>query len=221
MGIEAALAVGGLGLVGNIIAGKSQEKQAEKQAESIKQSAQIGADTSREFFEAARAELSPYREAGFEALQDIQSLQTPQGEAEFTEQFLSSPMYNQLSEQARQEILRNASATGGLRTGQANVALSSIAPKLTQQALNQRLGGLMNIFSEGVGASRQIAGVAPGVGSQIGSLETQAGIAEGEQQAIASQALPQALATSIGQLGGLAAYYNLSQQPQFATPQLP
>jgi hypothetical protein len=53
---------------------------------------------------------------------------------EFLDQYYNSPEYATLNSQASDQILRNASATGGIRNGNANASLMNAAPLLGLQA---------------------------------------------------------------------------------------
>jgi len=186
------------GVVGNLIAAQGQKKAAETQAEAI----QSGQDIQMQMFQEGQQATQPFREAGTEALGQYQQLLDPQGQADFFANYQRSPMFQALRDQAEQATLRSASATGGLRTGQAGAALSAIAPQLAMQAIQQRMGGLQNIINTGAGAAGQTAGLSPQVGAQQANLMTQQGAA----QAAANQAMPQAFGQSLGQLGGLGMY---------------
>lgn len=195
MGIEAALIGGGLGLVGNLIKSNAQKRASQQMANSTGQAI----DLQRQMFEQGQAATSPYRQAGQQALGQFQGLMTPQGQAQFAQEYTQGPMFGMLQDQAEQATLRNASATGGLRTGQANVALSSIAPQLINQAYGQQLQGLQSLMGQGYGAASQTAGLAPQVGAQLGGLTMQ----QGSQQAMANTAMQSGLADTLGQFGGL------------------
>lgn len=148
MGIETALLVGG-GIVGNYIKSRGEQRAARNQARGI----QAATD-------AANAYRQPYTEAGTQALEQYQGLMTPEGQATFAEQYTKGPMFQALQKQAEDATLRAASATGGLRTGQSNVALSTIAPQLIDQAYSKQLAGLQGLMNQGYNAATGSANTA-------------------------------------------------------------
>lgn len=86
------------------------------------------------------AYYDPYAKVGINALNQMSS---PSGEfrfrdsSEFLNNYFNSPEYSALNNQAMDQILRNQSATGGLRSGGSNVQLSNIAPTLGINALQR------------------------------------------------------------------------------------
>jgi hypothetical protein len=88
-----------------------------------------------------------------------------------------SEMYKQVlgSRAAGEEaILRNASATGGLRSGNASDALARYNMELEQQAFNQGLSGLQGLAQLPSNAN-QIAASTAGIGQTIGQGQVAAG----------------------------------------------
>lgn len=137
MGIETGLLAGGA-LVGNYIKSKGEQRAAANAAKGIA-TATTEANQLRQ----------PYIQAGEGALQGYQDLLTPEGQAQFAEQYTQGPMYQMLRKEAEDAALRNASATGGLRTGQTGVALSTIAPQLIQQQYQNQMQGYMPLINQG------------------------------------------------------------------------
>lgn len=198
MALPLLLGSAALGVLGNLVGAGAQKKAAQEQA----QAAQRGQDIQMQMFREGQAATQPYRDVGAEALGQYQQLLTPEGQGAFFDEYQMSPMFQAFQKQAEDAQLRAASATGGLRTGQTGVALSSIAPQLAMQGLQQRLGGLQNLYTTGAGAAGQTAGLAPQTGAQQANLMAQQGAAQGQ----ASAAFPMAFGQSLGQLGGLGMY---------------
>jgi hypothetical protein len=188
--------------------------------QSIKDAAAQSAQTQQQMFEQGQAATAPYRQAGEDALTQMQGLMTPEGAGRFAQQYTQSPIYKALQEQAEQATLRGASATGGLRTGGANVALSSIAPQLINQAYGHRMQGLQGLTAQGASAAGQTAGIAPNVGTNIGSTQYQGGVAAAGPQFEADTAMSGFLGDAISTIGGVGAdaYSNFMNAPtQVAT----
>lgn len=210
-----ASAVAASAVIGGVASSKAASKGAKATGKAADQSTQL----SREQFERGIQEVAPFRQLGIDALQNLgAAANQPVEQFNFRDpnQFLSdyfrSAEYNTLNQQATDQILRNRSATGGLRSGGANVDLGNIAPTLGINALNrvnqqdlQRFGvnqgaktdqfnRLYSIGSLGanVASGNQVAGA--NFASQAGANAINAGSA----QALAYQQQGQAI-------GGLAA----------------
>lgn len=113
----------------------------------------------------------------------------------------SSPMFTSMLQQGENSILQNASATGGLRGGNAQAALAQFSPALLAQTINDqyaKLGGITSLgqnAAAGVGnAGMQTGNSVSGLLGQIGSA--QAGGALG--QGAASAGLANGLAGGLG-----------------------
>jgi len=191
-----------LGAAGNLISGFGKRKGLRRQEAGLKKAQDLYLQESRR----AEGQLQPFRQVGLGALGSYRDLLSPEGQSEFFEAYQQSPMYQAFRDQAEEAALRGASATGGLRTGQANVALSSIAPQLAQQAIQQRLQGLQNLYGTGFGASGQMAGIGQQGASNLANLRAQrAGV-----RGAATSVMPQTIGQTAGQLGGLAMHQGLA-----------
>lgn len=196
----AALVGGGaiLGGLGNLIAGSGQKKAAQAQAAGIGR----GMDAYQDYYQQGQAQLQPYQQAGADALSQYQNLLSTEGQGDFYNQYMQSPMFQAMQSQAEDAALRNASATGGLRTGQSNVALASIAPQLANQAYGQQMAGLQSLYGTGYGAASTGANMAQNTGANMANMYAQQGGFKGQ----AAAAMPMAFGNTMGQLGGLAMY---------------
>lgn len=212
MGIETALLVGG-GLIGNYISSKGKQKAAAAQAQGIQNAANQSAETQQQMYQQGQQAVRPYQEAGKVGLQGYQNLLTPEGMGQFASDYTQGPMYQMLQQQAEDATLRNASATGGLRTGQSNVALSTIAPQLINQAYNQQLQGFGTLMNQGAQSAGQTAGLATNVGVNVGNTQYQGGVAATQPQYAADTAMSDFYGNAVQSLGGLG--YN-----QFAPTQV-
>ena len=202
MGIETALLVGG-GLIGNYISNKGKQKAAAAQAQGIQDATNAGVQSQQDMYAKGQQAVQPYQQAGQEGLQGFQSLMTPQGQADFANQYTQGPMYQMMQQQAEDATLRNASATGGLRTGQSNVALSSITPQLINQAYNQQLQGFGTLMNQGAQSAGQTAGLATGVGANVGNMQYGGGVAATEPQYSADTAMSDFYGNAVQSLGGV------------------
>ena len=196
--LPALLGGAAMGAVGNLLGGGARKRAAQAQADAL----QRGQDMQMQMFREGQAATQPYRQAGADALGQFQGLMSTQGQGDFYNEYMQSPMFQALQGQAEEANLRAASATGGLRTGQTGAALAAIAPQLAMQGYQQRLGGLQSLIGTGAGAAGQTASIAPQVGSQMANMIGQQGAAQGA----ADTAMQGAFANTLGQLGGLGMY---------------
>lgn len=169
-----------------------------------------------QMFEKQVALNEPFRQAGISALPNLQSsANQPVTPFSFDyQEYFKSPEYAALMGQAESGVMRNAAATGGLRSGGANVALSSIAPQLAQQgranamsaySLNQaaetdRFNRLMGLTGVGQGATQQVSSQAGQLGQGLSSNALLAGSVNANRYAQQNNALQGLL----GDVGGLA-----------------
>ena len=119
--------------------------------------------------------------------------QQPLGKAAFVQGLLDDPFYRQLVERGEEGVLRNASVTGGLRSGNVQDALA----RVNQDAL-------FNVYNEQVSGLQGLAGLpsnANQIGNVIGSIgATQAGgiLGAGRAQQAGFQGVSDSLGTALG-----------------------
>lgn len=151
-------------------------QNARKQEQAIRAGTQQADATLREMFDKQVALQDPFRQAGMSALSGLQTaVNQPVNQFSFDpQQYFASPEYAALQQQAEAGILRNASATGGLRSGGSQVALSAIAPQLLQQGR----GNAMDAYSLNQAAQTD----------QYNKLMGLTGVGQGSTNLITSQA---------------------------------
>jgi hypothetical protein len=150
--------------VGSAISGSKASSAAKSAAatQAASQSEAIGEqrrqfDTIREllspYIEAGRPDLTqPYIGAGPGALQAMQGLAGLRGAGEqqaAINQIQQSAQFQELARQGEQGILQNAAATGGLRGGNVQAALSQFRPALLNQLIESQYGKLAGLTSLG------------------------------------------------------------------------
>lgn len=195
------LLLGGLALgAGMLGSGLAQSKATEKASKLQQQAAKQGIDSQEAMFNRSLELNQPYREAGYDAIGGLQGLMDPAQRGQMLNDYYAGDEYQQMSNQVEEQQMRNAAATGGLRGGQNQAALASIAPQLGQQymqGLQNQYTGLANM---GMGAASQGAQGAQQFGAQQSALQQQAG------QAAAQNAITQGgiWGNTMQGLGGLA-----------------
>lgn len=202
MGISTALGIAAP-IVGGLLGSKSASSQQKAVTGGLDQSTQL----QREQFDYLKQILAPYQQAGTQALPALTGfINQPQQNFSFDYgAYFNSPEYAALSQQSQQAAMRNASATGGLRGGDTQVALASIAPQLAQMArqnaqqefsLNQ--GANLNRYNMLQG----IAGLGTGATSQLGNAAQNFGQIAGQNAVLAGQARADAIGQRNNAIGG-------------------
>lgn len=188
--------------------------------------AQAGIDEQRRQFEAMRAGLAPFQQAGTQALggfapyqqaglqafgqqQALAGLQGQQAQQQAIGALEASPLYQSLAKQGEEAILQRASATGGLRGGNVQAALAQFRPAMLQQLIDQqyqRLGGF-------AGTGLDVTGKLASLGQSSAAMQGEGGMSAATNigRLLAQQGQAQAGGTlGIGQ--GIGQALNIPQQ---------
>jgi hypothetical protein len=213
-----AVAIGGAAVVGAVAssAAASKSASAATSAANTQAAAQGQAiDEQRRQFDAIQALLKPYVEAGKPdltqpyiqagpgAVQAMQGLAGLRGNAEqqaAIEQIKNSAQFQELAKQGEQGILQNASATGGLRGGNVQAALSQFRPALLNQLIESQYGKLAGLTSLGSTSAENLL--------RLGQASAAGTAAAGQQSAqnIGNLMVGQGAAQAAGQIGSANAY---------------
>lgn len=150
--------------VGSAISGSKASSAAKSAAATQAASQSEAINEQRRQFDTIRELLSPYIEAGKPdltqpyigagpgALQAMQGLAGLRGAGEqqaAIEQIKQSAQFQELARQGEEGILQNAAATGGLRGGNVQAALSQFRPALLNQLIESQYGKLAGLTSLG------------------------------------------------------------------------
>ena len=134
-------------VVGGITGAKQAGKAAEAAAATQAAAAQAGIDEQKRQFDQLVKLMSPYVTAGTGAMAEQQALiglKGQEAQAAAVAQQEQSPIFQALTQQGENAILQNAAATGGLRGGNVQAALSQFRPQVLNSLIEQqynRLGG--------------------------------------------------------------------------------
>ena len=204
--IGSAVIAGGATVAASSSASKASKRASQAQERS---NAQAISEQQRQFNE-TRALLQPYVDAGSPALREQMNILglfgTDAQRASITAQE-QSPFFQSLTARGEDALLQNASATGGLRGGNAQAALSQFRPELLNRFITQqydRLGGLVGI---GQNAAAGVGNLGQATANNIGNLLQASGAAQAGGilgQGQAQQSLFQGLGQIAGSFGGLA-----------------
>lgn len=206
----AAIAAGsiGLGLISSNKAAKAQKNAANQAADAQIQSNQAAIDEQKRQFDAIQELMKPYENAGTGALagqQDLLGLNGASKQQAAIDAINNSQAMQTYMQQGENAILQNASATGGLRGGNTQSALSQFRPQLLNQLINQQYQNLGGLTSIGQNAAAGVGNAGMQSANNIGNLLQQSGAAQAgnalaQGQASASQWA--GIGNLVGQLGG-------------------
>lgn len=101
----------------------------------------------------------------------------PASQSQFIDNVQASPFYQSMIDQGETAVLRNQAATGGLRSGTANLNLAQNSQNVLQGLVNQQLAGLSGLAQTPIN-TQGISSVYQNMGQNVG----QAGIAQANAQ---------------------------------------
>lgn len=167
-------------LLGKVTGADAAAKGAEQAAATQAQSAQLGINEQQRQFDAFQAALAPYMQAGAPALagqQNLIGLNGAGAQQTAIDGIANGPQYTALAQQGENAILQNASATGGLRGGNAQAALGQFRPQLLNQLIEQQYARLGGLTSLGQSSAAGVGNAGMQTGSNIAGLLQQQGAA--------------------------------------------
>lgn len=182
-------------------------------ANSILQGSQTAADAQRQaqqYLQQVDALPSGLRESALTSLGQLYG-----GQGSITDRAMASPLYKAAVQQGENAVLRNASATGGLRSGNASENLAQVNQNALVAAYNDQIAGLQGLSSLPSNANT-IAGYMSGAGSTQGQGQVAAAQTLAQGQISAADAIANAnnaAATAVSQ-GQIAAANSNAQGSQ-------
>lgn len=195
--------------VGTIVGASMSSGAVDDAAALEAEGTQAGIESQERMFREQLALQEPYREAGYSALTGLQDLTSASGRASALSDYYGSDEFGAMSAQQEEQTLRNSAVTGGMRSGNNQVALASIAPQLGQQYLSNKYNQLTGLANMGQGAASQGVQGAQFLGAQTSNLLQQ----QGQSQAQGSLAQANIWGNALGTLGGIGMnYFNQPQQ---------
>lgn len=163
------------------ITGAKQQAEAAGQASATQAAAsQAGIAEQKRQFDALVQLMTPYVTAGTGALgqqQAITGLSGAPAQQQAIAGFEQSPLFQALQRQGEGAILQNASATGGLRGGNVQAALSQFRPQLLNSLIEQQYGRLGGIAQLGQASAAGQGAAGMTTGANIANLLGQQGAA--------------------------------------------
>jgi len=195
-----AVAIGGTALIGAAASSRAADKAANAQTYAADQ----GVAESRYQQDRATEILRPYVETGYTSLNGMNTLTGQNGEEAYRaeiERIRTSPSFMAKLEQGETSILANASATGGLRGGNTQKALSEFSPTLLASEIDSQYSKLGGITQLGQASAAGEASAALSTGQQVAGLYQQRGAAAAGE-AIAQGNVVAGLANTAGSIIG-------------------
>lgn len=173
-------------IISNAIAANAKKKAAAIQSNAATEALTMQKDN----FAKIQEKFQPYADAGQKAVQQQAALTGalgPEAQKEAIAGIESGPQFTSMLEQGENAILQNASATGGLRGGNTQGALTQFRPQLLSGLIDQRFNQLGGLADRGLSAVGGVAnfGIA-GTGmmtdtiNQQGAAEAGGQLAQGE-----------------------------------------
>ena len=207
-----AAAVVGSAVVGGVMSSQAQKKAAKSAASAQSESSQAGIDEQRRQFDAIQALMKPYVNAGTQGLggqQDLLGLNGNQAQQDAINNISNSAEFQTYLNQGENAIRQNSSATGGLRGGNTQAALSQFSPQLLNQMIGQRYSNLGGLTSLGQNAAAGVGNAGMQSANNISNLmqsvgQAQAGSALAQGQANAN--MWNSVSSAIGNVGGAYLY---------------
>ena len=209
-----AAAVVGAAVVGGVVSSQAQKSSAKSAAKSQADANEASIAEQRRQFDAVQELMKPYVNAGTQGLsgqQDLLGLNGADKQQAAIDAINNSSAMQTYLQQGENSILQNASATGGLRGGNTQSALSQFRPQLLNQLVNQQYQNLGGLTSLGQNAAAGVGNAGMQSANNISSLlqstgQANAGSALAQGQANAN--MWNSVSSAIGQVGGAYMYNN-------------
>ncbi|MFI8146036.1 hypothetical protein [Acinetobacter sp. ABJ_C5_2] len=206
----AMVATAAVGAVAANRSASAQKKAANQASQAQTESSQAAIDEQRRQFDAIQELMKPYVNAGTTGLagqQDLLGLNGTDKQQAAINAINNSPAMQTYLQQGENAILQNASATGGLRGGNTQSALSQFRPQLLNQLVNQQYQNLGGMTSLGQNAAAGVGNAGMQSANNIGNLMQQMGAAQAGNAMAQGRASANQWAT-IGNLAGqIGGYY--------------
>lgn len=203
-----AVAVAGGTLIGGYMSANAQQDAAATAAGAQTQASEAGIAEQRRQFDAVKALLQPYVDAGGGALtgqKNLVGLNGAQPQTDAINSIASGPQMTAMTQVGENAILQNASATGGLRGGNTQAALAQFRPQMLAQLINDQYSKLGGITAIGQNAAAGTGNAGLTTGNNISNLLQQAGAANAGSALAAGKADAQMWGNTSGAIGQFAA----------------
>lgn len=120
---------------------------------------------------------TPETKGSLSAQQDLLGLNGNDAQAAAIDALQNSPQFSSMAKQGENSILQNASATGGLRGGNTQDALSKFRPQLLNSLIDQQYNRLAGLTQVGQASAAGQATAAQNTGTNVSNLLADQGAA--------------------------------------------
>ena len=172
--------IGG-GIISNELLGSPAADAAGRSAGIQSGAATAGIEEQRRQFDEMQKLLKPYVEAGDSALAGQLALLGLGGDEAYQKAISDiemSPEFEAMTRTGEEAIVQSASATGGLRGGNIQRALSQFRPEVLSNLINKKFGQLGGITSTGQASAAGVGAAGQTMGTNIANLLETRGEAE-------------------------------------------
>ena len=199
-------AVAAIGVGSSIMGNRAANKAAGRAADAQTAAAQMGVEENRRQFDLIQELMKPYVDSGKTALNQQMGMLGLNGagsQQQAINALQNSPFFQAQLNQGTNAILQNASATGGLRGGNVQGALSQFAPQLLQQTYQQQLGNFSQLATQGQNAAAGLGSQALQTGAQNAALFGDMGQAQAGAYLARAQNNQNMIGSLTGAAGGI------------------
>ena len=193
----------------SIFGNKSKANAANQAASQQMEAADKGVKEVNSGFDYIKNLIQPFIDSGKGALtaqNNILGINGGDQNAEI-QNLQNSPMFQALLKQGNDSILQNASATGGLRGGNTEAALSQFSPQLLNQFIQQRFQNLGGITDIGLTGAGQVGQASQAKSQAVANLYGQSGAAQAGGTIAAGNQKSNNFASTLGTIGTIASVF--------------
>ena len=202
--VSDVIEISSFGLIDDPLGIDAAEDAAQEASEAQVKGSQAGIAETRRQFDITQEQLAPFQEAGVSALGQQQALLGLSGTEAQEQAFAgldTSPGQKFLRDRAQKNLLRNASAIGGLGGGNVRSALVQQGVGFAQQDLQNQFGRLGQLAGQGQAAATNVGQFGAQAAGSIAGLQQFGGAARASGILGQAQVAPQATG-QLFQLGG-------------------
>lgn len=179
--VMAAVAVGAMA-AGSAYSANKQSKAAGQAAAASERATELSVEENRRQFDAMQKLMTPYVDAGAGALggqQTLLGLNGADAQGQAIAGLQASPQYMATMQAGSDAIMANASATGGLRGGNAQAALGQFGMQNLSNIIQQQYQNLGGLTSMGQNAAAGVGNAGMQTGTNISNLLMQNAATQG------------------------------------------
>lgn len=191
---------------GSILSSALGAKSAGNAASQMSQAFQKGIEGTNEQFDATKANIDPFIQAGTTGLDQYQAglgLLGKDAQSKFYSDYQQSPAQQYQMQQGEQAILRNAAATGGLQGGNVLQALQQHGMGIASQGIENQMNRLSGLSGQGLSAGLGLGNLGAQKSANIANLLGQQGQAMASGTMGKNTAMQSGLSGVMQGLGGL------------------